>query len=147
MRLGLFVNFIVDGYHLSPATVKSMVVAKSPSRSIHVTDATAAASCPPGRYTIGATPIESSAEGRVSLRGVSRLAGSSLAMNDAVANAVRFTGLELAEVLPMASTLPARFIGTELTGRVSAEWDPKKYCLTVSPALSSLDNLRLFPAL
>ena len=129
----LFASFIVDGHHLSPATVKSMVLAKSPSRSILVTDATAAAASPPGNYTIGVTAIESSAKGRVSPPGVSGLAGSSLAMNDAVANIVRFTGLQLAEVLPMASVLPARFMGAEPIGRVSAEWDPQRCCLSVFP--------------
>ena len=52
-------SFIVDGHHLPPATVKAMVRAKGPGRSILVTDATAAAGCAPGRYAIGGVACES----------------------------------------------------------------------------------------
>ena len=76
--------------------------------------------------------VESTAEGRVSAPGAPNLAGSALAMNTAVANTVRFTGLALNEVLPMASTLPARYIGLEPAGRVLAEWDEDNYSLSVN---------------
>lgn len=126
----LLASFIVDGHHLPPATVKAMVRAKTPARSILVTDATAAAGCVPGFYTIGEERVELTAEGRVSAPGAPNLAGSALAMNTAVANTVRFTGLALNEVLPMPSTMPARYLGLEPRGLVSAEWD------TVSSSLS-----------
>ena len=42
-------SLIVDGHHLPSATVRSMVRAKGPPRTILVTDATAAAACSPGR--------------------------------------------------------------------------------------------------
>jgi len=119
----LFASFIADGHHLPPATLKSMVRAKRPDRSILVTDSTAAAGGLAGQYTLGETRLELNAEGRVSTPGVFGLAGSALAMNVAVANTVRFTELSIDEVLPMASTLPARYMGIESAGRVSAEWD------------------------
>ena len=46
-------SLIVDGHHLPPATVKAMVRAKGPGRTILVTDAVAAAGCAPGTYAIG----------------------------------------------------------------------------------------------
>jgi N-acetylglucosamine-6-phosphate deacetylase len=53
----LLASFIVDGHHLPPATVKAMIRAKTPSRSLLVTDAIAAAGMPPGRYTfVGREP-------------------------------------------------------------------------------------------
>lgn len=104
-------SFIVDGHHLPPATVKSMVRAKGVGRSILVTDATAAAGCPPGRYRLGALDVELDATGRVAAPGATNLAGSALTMDRAVANTVRFTGLTLEEVLPMASTHPAAYLG------------------------------------
>lgn len=131
----LFASFIVDGHHLPPATVKSMVRAKSVSRSILVTDSTAAAACPPGSYTIGDAHIESRADGRVSAPGASNLAGSSLAMNTAIGNAVRFTALPLSEVLPMASSLPASFMGMKPAGRVLADWDEANCRLSVNAVL------------
>src|SRR5206468_332661 len=115
----LFASFIVDGHHLPPATVKSMLRAKQPRRSILVTDATAAAGCLPGQYLIGEVRVELSAAGRVTASGASNLAGSALAMHRAVANTVYFTGLPLSEVLPMASTTPARYMGVEPAGRVT----------------------------
>ena len=127
----LFASFIVDGHHMSPATVKSMMRAKQPSRSILVTDATAAAGCRPGFYMIGEARVELDAVGRVSAPGAPNLAGSALAMHNSVANTVRFTGLSLSEVLPMASTLPARFLGIEPVGRVTAEWDQDNRALVI----------------
>lgn len=127
----LFASFIVDGHHLPPPTVKSMIRAKSPFRCILVTDATAAAASPPGDYTIGEARIASAPDGRVAISGASYLAGSSLTMNAAVGNTARFSGLPLEEVLPMASALPAHFLGTEPAGRIVADWDPVKSCFSI----------------
>src|SRR6266481_5285648 len=41
----VFTSLIVDGHHLPPATVKSMIRAKGPDRTILVTDAVSAAGC------------------------------------------------------------------------------------------------------
>ena len=68
-------SFIVDGHHLPAATVKAMVRAKGVERSILVTDATSAAGCGPGRYSIGDVVCESREDGRVSLPGTPYLAG------------------------------------------------------------------------
>ena len=63
----LFASLIVDGHHLPAATVKSMVRAKGPRRTILVTDAVAAAGCAPGRYTIGGVACALGDDGRVTL--------------------------------------------------------------------------------
>ena len=131
----LYASFIVDGHHLPPATVKSMMRAKQPSRTILVTDATAAAGCRPGSYMIGEARVELDAHGRVAAPGAANLAGSALAMHNAVANTVRFTGWSLSEVLPMASTTPARYLGVEPVGRVTAEWDEGNRALLIDRAL------------
>jgi N-acetylglucosamine-6-phosphate deacetylase len=127
----LLASFIIDGHHLPPATVKAMMRAKTPGRSLLVTDAIAAAGCPPGRYTIGDVQVELSPTGRVAVPGAPNLAGSALTMPEAVANAVRFTGLPLDEVLPMASTWPAQYLGIETAGRVVADWDEQSFQLWV----------------
>ena len=120
----LLASFIVDGQHLPAATVKAMIRAKSYERSILVTDATAAAKSSPGWYRIGEAKIELSPSGRVSKPGESNLAGSSLTMDQAVTNSIKFAGVSIDEALAMASTQPARYLGVETLGRVSAEWDP-----------------------
>jgi N-acetylglucosamine-6-phosphate deacetylase len=117
----LFASFIVDGHHLPASTVRAMVRAKGVARSILVTDAIAAAGSPPGRYRLGSLDVELDSTGRVAAPGASNLAGSALTMDRAVANTVRFTGLSLEEVLPMASTIPAAYLGLEPAGRVTVD--------------------------
>jgi N-acetylglucosamine-6-phosphate deacetylase len=119
----LFASMIVDGHHLPPATVKSMIRAKTVGRTILVTDAVAAAASAPGRYTIGSVECELGEDGRVSLPGTPYLAGSSLTLDRAIANTVRFTGLSIDAVIPMASTIPAAYMGMTTEGTVTADWD------------------------
>jgi N-acetylglucosamine-6-phosphate deacetylase len=124
-------SLISDGHHLPGSTVKAMVRAKGPHRIILVTDAVAAAGCPPGRYVLGDVTCELSADGRVSKPGTPYLAGSSLTLDRAIANTVKFTGLPIEEVVPMASTSAAAFVGTTTAGTVWAEWDPEQADLHV----------------
>ncbi len=119
----LSASFIADGHHLPAATLKSMLRAKGLARSILVTDAMAAAAAPRGRYRLGELEVELEASGRVGQPGTPNLAGSSLTMDAAIANTVRFTGLALRDVLPLATTQPARLAGFEPAGEVTAEWD------------------------
>jgi N-acetylglucosamine-6-phosphate deacetylase len=127
----LHASLIVDGHHLPPATVKTIVRAKSPRRIILVTDAMAAAGCGPGTYQIGDLLVDVGADRRVSLSGTPYLAGSALAMPEAIGNTVRFTGLSLEDVVPMAATVPADYIGISCAGTVSAEWDAEACTLRV----------------
>jgi N-acetylglucosamine-6-phosphate deacetylase len=119
----LHASFIVDGHHVPPATVKAMVRAKSPRRTILVTDAMAAAGCGPGTYRIGDVSVDVAADRRVSLSGTPYLAGSALTMPEAIGNTVRFTGMPLDEVVPMATAIPAAYIGISCAGTIRAEWD------------------------
>ena len=120
---GVLASLIVDGHHLPPATVKAMVRAKGQNRTVLVTDAIAAAGCAPGPYAIGGVQCALGEDGRVSLPGTPYLAGSSLTLDRAIANTVRFTGLSIEDVIPMASTIPARYLGTTTAGTVTADWD------------------------
>jgi N-acetylglucosamine-6-phosphate deacetylase len=119
----LWASIIVDGHHLPASTVKVIARVKTRARTILVTDAIAAAGCPPGAYRLGDVDVEVGVDRRVSLRGTPFLAGSALTMPDAIGNAVRFTGLPLTEVAAMASTVPAEYLGIPPAGTVTAEWD------------------------
>jgi N-acetylglucosamine-6-phosphate deacetylase len=119
----LVASFIVDGHHLPPATVKAMVRAKTPQRTLLVSDAVSVAGCAPGTYEINGETVVLSETGRVSQPGKPWLAGSSASLDCCVANAAKFTGLPLEEILPMASTQPARYLGLKVAGRVTAEWN------------------------
>lgn len=127
----LAASLIVDGHHLPPATVRSMIRAKTPARTILVTDAMAAAGMPPGVYTLGGQRVELDASGRVAAPGASNLAGSALTMPAAIGNTVRFTGLPLEDVLAMATARPAEYAGISPAGRVVADWDEAAATLRV----------------
>jgi N-acetylglucosamine-6-phosphate deacetylase len=118
-------SLIVDGHHLPASTVKAMVRAKGPRRTILVTDAIAAAGSRPGGYTIGGVSCELGVDGRVSLPGTPYLAGSALTLDRAIAHTVRFTGLSIDEVIPMASSIPATYMDTTTAGTVAADWEPE----------------------
>ena len=120
----LTAGLIVDGHHLPGATVKAMIRAKTPARTILVTDATTAAGRPPGEYMLGSLKVRLDENGRVAVPGQPNLAGSALSLDRAIGNTVRFTGLPLDVVLPMASTTPARYLGIETSGTIHASWDP-----------------------
>ncbi|MEK7830551.1 MAG: amidohydrolase family protein, partial [Acidobacteriota bacterium] len=114
----LWASFIVDGHHLPPSVVKCFLRAKGIARSILVTDAIAAAGCPPGRYKLGNVETEVTETGRVCLPGTPYLAGSALEMHDAIGKTVEFSDATLDEALRMASANPAELFGLSEQGRV-----------------------------
>jgi N-acetylglucosamine-6-phosphate deacetylase len=109
----LSASFIVDGIHLGAAFVKAGVRAKTVSRSVLVTDASAPAGAAPGRYRLGRQDADLTEDGRVVLTGTNRLAGSALKMNNAVANVMRMAGITLREAVDMATVHPARIVRIE----------------------------------
>jgi N-acetylglucosamine-6-phosphate deacetylase len=127
----LVADFIVDGHHLPPATVKVMVRAKTPKRSVLVTDATAAAGQPPGDYKLGALTVHVDDTGRVAVPGQPNLAGSALSLDRAVGNVARFAGISVEEALAMASTQPAAVVGMTPAGTMDVEWDPVRSIIRV----------------
>lgn len=109
----LAASFIADGHHLPQAFLRVALRAKGVERSVLVTDAVAPAMGEPGIYHLGEIEVELRDDGRVVLKGSTRLAGSSLRMDRAIGNAMRFGALNLTEALTMATVNPARI------GRVS----------------------------
>ena len=132
----LFASLIVDGHHLPPATVKVMIRAKGFDRIFLTTDAMAAAGCGSGNFQLNGEPVTVSADGRVSPPGKPWLAGSSLTMNCAVANTVKFTGLPLETVWQMASAHPAKFFGMKPAGRATGEWNQKNFQLIIHEVIT-----------
>jgi N-acetylglucosamine-6-phosphate deacetylase len=108
----LWASFIPDGHHLQPATVRAMLRAKTPQRSVLITDAMAAAGMPPGRYPLGKSEVIKTPEGRVCLPGTPYLAGSAAEMPLVIARAVGDGGLDLPEGLRLGTLQPARLVPT-----------------------------------
>ena len=107
----LSVSLIADGVHVHPAVVRAAVRAKGAERVVLVTDA-----MPP----VGTTAQEFSLLGRsVTVHlGACRLAdgtlaGSTLTMDQALRNAIEWTGVSLQDALGMATLLPARLTGAD----------------------------------
>lgn len=114
----LWASFIVDGHHLPPSVVKCFLRSKGLSRSVLVTDAIAAAGCPPGRYKLGNVEAEVTESGRVCLPGTPYLAGSALEMHDAIGKTVAFSDATLDEALRMAAANPAELFGLHNRGKL-----------------------------
>jgi N-acetylglucosamine-6-phosphate deacetylase len=137
----LMAAFIADGLHVPPSFLKAALRAKGIERSVLVTDAVMPAMCLPGPYRLGQVEVELRENGSVVLRGGSRLAGSVLRMDQAVANTVRMAGIPLANALAMATQNAARAvrIAGRLRGIVPGEkadlvrfrWDEASSSLTV----------------
>jgi N-acetylglucosamine-6-phosphate deacetylase len=97
--------------------------------------------CKPGPFRYGDLEVELLPDNRVVLRGGTRLAGSGLTMDAAVANCVRLGGASLEAALRMATVNPAR--AARLAGRkrglaagetadlVRFRWDEAAHSLSV----------------
>lgn len=113
----LTASLIVDGHHLPPAVVKSMVRAKTALRIVLVSDITSMGGMPAGRYKTGLGELEVLPSGKLVPAGQPEiLAGASLPLHVCVANILRMAELSLAEAIEMASVRPASLIGLDHRG-------------------------------
>jgi len=104
----LAASFIVDGFHLPPSFLNVALRAKGLERSLLVTDAVMPAGCESGRYRLGEVDVELHGDGSVRLAGGTRLAGSALRMDQAIANVMRMASPSLREAVTLATRNPAR---------------------------------------
>jgi N-acetylglucosamine-6-phosphate deacetylase len=115
------VGLIADGVHSHPSSVRLAVRAKGPDRVALVTDAIAGAGMEPGVYSLDGQEVlvdETAARLRDGT-----LAGSVLALDQAVRNVVEWTGCGVAEACRMAGEVPARLLGLRSKGRLAAGFD------------------------
>ena len=103
-------ELICDGIHVDPAALRLALRAKGTKGVRLVTDAIHAAGMPDGSYRLAGAEVIVSA-GRASVAGGGPIAGSTLTMDAAVRNAVRFLDLSLEEACIAASSNPARLLG------------------------------------
>ncbi|GAB3928345.1 N-acetylglucosamine-6-phosphate deacetylase [Microlunatus endophyticus] len=108
----LTAGLITDGHHLDADTVTAMIRAKGPGRTLLVSDAAALAHCPPGDY---ATPVGGSVtvdpDGALRLTGTALNAGSGSSLLDCLSWAMAQTPFEPADLLAMATSIPAGILG------------------------------------
>jgi N-acetylglucosamine-6-phosphate deacetylase len=121
---GLWASFIADGQHIPAATLRCMIRAKTPERSMLVTDATAATGMPPGRYKLGDIEVEQLASGKVTLPGTPYLAGSSADMPTVIEFAIRGGGVSFEQAIRMASIQPLAVLSTGMIRRTCTPGQP-----------------------
>jgi len=110
----LTAGLIVDGHHLPPDVVKSIIRAKEPGRCVLVSDLSGYAGLAPGRYQTDLCDLEILPTGKVVVAGQQEvLAGASLPLYGGVANAMNFAGLDLSTAVGMATRKPAELLGLE----------------------------------
>ncbi|MDX6292307.1 MAG: N-acetylglucosamine-6-phosphate deacetylase [Kribbellaceae bacterium] len=102
----LMLEVINDGMHLDPQVVRVALAAAGVSRIALITDAMVATGMPNGRYLLGSLEVDVK-DGLATLAtGTHSIAGSTLTMDVAYANAVK-AGVSLVDASRMASTTPA----------------------------------------
>ena len=110
----LTAGLIADGIHAHPVAVAAAWQALAPVRLSLVTDAVAALGRPPGRFPLGGRTVTLGDDGVRLDDGT--LAGSALALDQAVRNLIAFTGCSPAESIATVTATPARVLGLPRKG-------------------------------
>lgn len=110
-------GLIADGIHVHPVGLRLALRAKGADGVALVTDMMAAAGMPHGTYELGSQQVVVDGTGARLADGT--LAGAVLTLDEAVRNAVRWTGVGPADAIRMATETPARVLGLSDAGRLS----------------------------
>ena len=112
----LVAGLICDGIHVDPIAVRMAWHALGPTRISLVSDASPALGMPYGRMQLAGFEIIHDATGVRTVDGV--LAGSALALDQAVRNLIVFAGCDLADALATVTSTPADLLGLTDRGRL-----------------------------
>jgi N-acetylglucosamine-6-phosphate deacetylase len=112
-----YVELIADGVHVHPALWPVITRLKPPDRLLLVSDAITLAGMGDGRALIGGLEVDV-VGGRATLVGTSTLAGSVIALDDAVRNLVA-AGIALPAAVAAASRNPLAMLGVVDRGRIA----------------------------
>lgn len=108
----LAASIIVDGFHLSPMMVKTILRGKGLERLILVSDLSGLAGMPPGVYNTELCEVEILESGKIVLASNRRLlAAASEPLAQDLCTMMAFTGLTISEVFRAATAHPAALLG------------------------------------
>lgn len=110
LESNIYTEIICDGFHLHPGIVRLVLKAKGMDRVIGVTDSIMAAGLKDGKYKLGVNDVVVK-NGDASLASGGSRAGSTLTMDKAINNIMKFTGKSLQECAQLVSTNPATLLG------------------------------------
>ena len=108
----IYTELICDGFHLHPGIVRLVLKTKGMDRVIGVTDSIMAAGLKDGLYKLGVNDVVVK-NGDASLVDGGSRAGSTLTMDRAINNIMKFTGKPLEECAQLISKNPATLLGIE----------------------------------
>jgi N-acetylglucosamine-6-phosphate deacetylase len=111
-----YVELIADGHHVDRSLWPIITRTKPAGRLLLISDAIPQAGMGDGRATIGGMEVDI-VGGRVTLAGTTTLAGSVIALDDAVRNLVR-SGVSLPAAIAAASRNPLAMLGIRDRGRI-----------------------------
>lgn len=106
----LWICLIPDGAHVPFFALANYLAVAGLDRAIMVTDAIAAATLGPGRYTLSGMEVEVDAAGVARRPGSANLAGSTVTMPTVRANLARHLGLAEADIARLVDTNPRRAV-------------------------------------
>jgi N-acetylglucosamine-6-phosphate deacetylase len=110
----LIAMLIADGHHLPAETLTVVIRAKGSERCVLTSDSVALAGMPPGRYcTPVGGDVDVTPDGRLNLAGTEYLAGSGSDLRSCLDWARSALPIEPAQLLDMASRIPASLLGLE----------------------------------
>jgi N-acetylglucosamine-6-phosphate deacetylase len=112
-----YTELIADGIHVAPSVWHLIARLKPPDRLLLVSDAVPLAGSSARRGRIGTLDCEVEG-GRIVLAGTTTLAGSAIALDDAVRNLVR-AGFALPMAVAAASRNPLALLGIDDRGRIA----------------------------
>jgi N-acetylglucosamine-6-phosphate deacetylase len=109
----IFCEAILDGIHIHPVAFRVLLARKGMDKVNLVTDSTSYAGEGDGKYSRpdGRTLIKEG--GRIVIEGSNTLAGSSLNMNMALKNCLKFSTVDLSDLSKLTSLNAAKIIGCE----------------------------------
>lgn len=112
-----WVEAICDGLHLHPGTVRLYLKAKGWDRVVAITDSIMAAGLPDGDYKLGVNDVIVK-DGDAKLKSGVR-AGSTLTLDRALGNIVRWTGASPEDAAQLMSRNPAELMGWSRKGAIA----------------------------
>ena len=134
----LAASFIADGVHMPPHALRSLIRAKGVARSILITDAVAPAAAPPGPYRFAGMTIEKTADGVVRQPGGRYLAGSALALDQAIRNLTAWSIATPRQAFRMACANPRHLLARSLD-RFGLAWTPAAVTWSGALEVESVD--------
>ncbi len=104
-----FAEIICDGIHIAPQMIKLAYSMLGCNRTVLITDSMEATGCPDGEYSIAGMPA--TVKNGLALTPTGAIAGSTLTLDDAVRNLMKYCDIPLSEAILCATENPAKEIG------------------------------------